>query len=295
MLQLIQALWDQMRTDLRADAMPQVVDACQTLQSGTLGPLTEHQTEDLESIQRSFDKLAKRVNGEPINWADYSEAAHALRGPLNSTIGFSRLMLKGLEGPITEAQSKELETIFNVSRQMLVIFNLLLDALLLNGKDMSFNIEAMRVNEVLDELISVGQLLADNRDFTFETDLTAPVAEITLQSDQKRLKQALSALLAVSGKHTSGGVLTLRAWPGEAGLMIRLESQGCRLPAPLPADLSRLLTDEADCSLPYDAHLRLGLAWRLLTEMGGGMEIHQDGETCTFAVTLPTAVDHEML
>lgn len=289
MLELIQALWNQMRVDLRADAMPPLQHACQALLSGSLGPLTEHQTEDLKSVERSLDKLIRRLEGEPINWADYSEAAHALRGPLNATIGFSRLILKGIDGPVTEAQGEALETIYDVNRRMLTLFNLLLDALLLYDQEMSFNIEAVRADEVLEELIAVGQTLADNRDFALKTDLTAPVVEITLQSDEKRLKQALAALLAVSGKYMSDGVLTLRVRSGEAGLLIQLESQRCQLPAPLPTDLSRLLTDQADRSLPYDAHLRLGLAWRLLTEMGGGLEVHQTGETCTLSATLPLA------
>jgi signal transduction histidine kinase len=289
MLQLIQTLWDQVRADLGANALPQLRDACQALLSGSLGPLSEHQREDLESIQQALSKLAKRFADAPIDWADYGHAAHALRGPLNSITGFSRLLLQGLDGPLTQAQAEALETIYNVSRQMLAIFNLLLDAVLLNSKELSFQIEMVRAGEVLDELIAVGQTLAANRDFGFETDVNAAVADTTLPGDVKRLLQALAALLAVSAKYGGTGALTLRAWTGETGLLIRLENQACRLPAPLPADLSRLLTDAADPALPYDAHLRLGLAWRLLAEMGGRLEAEQTHATCTFTVTLPTA------
>ena len=119
MLELIQTLWDQMKADLHTGEMSQIHDACQTLLRGDPGPLTELQTEDLESVDRSLAKLIERAEGEPIDWADYSEAAHALRGPLNATIGFSRLILKGIDGPITEAQKEPLETIYNGSRRML--------------------------------------------------------------------------------------------------------------------------------------------------------------------------------
>jgi K+-sensing histidine kinase KdpD len=287
MLELIQALWNQMRADLNVSVAPQVFQAQHALQSATLGPLTEHQIEDLESIERSFAKLANRFEGEPINWADYSEAAHALRGPLNSTIGFSRLMLKGVEGPINQAQGEALKTIYGASQHMLALFNLLLDALLITTQDIGFNIEPLQAGEVLDELVTVGQALSDKLDFAFETDVIAPIAEITLHSDKKRLQQALSALLAIYGKRMNNNPLKLQVWTSESELLIQFQGQGVQLPAALPADLSRLLTDENDYTLPYDVHLRLGLTWRLLAEMGGRLETHQAKDVYTFTVALP--------
>lgn len=110
MTEIIQVLWDQMRSDLQADTLPQLHDACHSLVTGALGSLTEQQREDLESVERSVLKLSRRIEGEPINWSSHSEAAHALRGPLNSIIGFSRLMLKGIDGSFTDAQDKALQT-----------------------------------------------------------------------------------------------------------------------------------------------------------------------------------------
>ena len=286
---LIQTLWDQMRAELRVDVVPQMDDACRALLCGTLGPLTENQREDLESVERSIAKLSRRVNGESINWADYSEVAHALRGPLNSTIGFSRLMLKGVDGLITSTQGEALETIYKASRRMLALFNLLLDALILKNQDMGFEIESVSATEVLDELISLGQTLARNRNFAFDADVNPSISAVRLQSNNKRLRQALAALLALSGKYMGDAVLTLRAWTGEATLLIQLESQGCRPPAKLLSVPSTLLTDEADCSIPYDAHLRLGLAWHILNEMGARLEAEQTDETCVFTVALPAS------
>ena len=286
---LIQILWDQMRAELRVDAVPQMNDACRALLSGALGPLTENQREDLESVERSMVKLSRRVNGESINWADYSEAAHALRGPLNSTIGFSRLMLKGVDGPITSTQGEALETIYDASRRMLVLFNLLLDALLLKNQDMGFETESVSATEVLDELISLGQTLAGNRNFAFDAHVAPSVSAVDLQSNNKRLRQALTALLALSGKYVDDGVLALRAWTREATLLIQLESQGCRAPDKLLSAPATLLTDEADCSIPYDAHLRLGLAWHILHAMGARLKVEQTDETCVFTAALPTS------
>jgi signal transduction histidine kinase len=289
MYKLIQTLWDQMRSDLHAGQIPQIQHACQVLLSGELGPLTDFQCEDLESMDRSLEKLVARIEGEPIDWADYSEAAHALRGPLNATIGFSRLMIKGIDGPITEEQKGPLETIHGGSRRMLALFNLLLDALMLIQGDLGLGAEPMPTREILDELTKVGEALADSRDFVFKADVDPSAAEISVHSNKKYLMQALLALLAVSAKYLKHKTSTLHVRPDDDKLLIQLKNQGCQQPAPLPADPSALLTGEAPFTIPYDVHLRLGLAWHILAGMQGQLQIYQADQTCTFTVTVPTA------
>jgi hypothetical protein len=87
------------------------------------------------------------------------------------------------------------------------------------------------------------------------------------------------------------GKITLQAQLSGGHLQIGLENRTCKLPALLLANLSRLLTEEADRSLPYDAHLRMGLARQLLTKMDGHLEARQTGDTCCFTVTLPLGGD----
>jgi signal transduction histidine kinase len=289
MSELAQALWDQMRAEQRADALPRLSDACHSLRGGYLGPLTQTQVEDLDSMERSLSKLTRRFEGESIDWTDYGVAAHALRGPLNATIGFSRLMLKGADGPITAAQRDALETIYVESRKLLALFNLLLDALLLGEEGISFASESLPADEILQELIAVGQTLAENRQFVFAAHVPAEITGTTICGDAKRLKQALSALLAASVKYTDADIVSLEAWLGEDRLLIQLENPECQLPAPLLSGLPMLLSAEADRSFPYDAHLRLGLAWHFLAEMGGSLEAQQIDKKCIFTIALPKA------
>lgn len=53
--------------------------------------------------------------------------SHALRTPLNSIIGFSRVMLKGLDGPLNEVQRNDLATIHEGGRQLLGLIDDLLE------------------------------------------------------------------------------------------------------------------------------------------------------------------------
>jgi K+-sensing histidine kinase KdpD len=285
--ELIQDLWDQMRADLGAKALPQLDQANHALLSGSLGPLTLSQVEDLESVKRSLTRLNQRMAGEPIDWTNYGAAAHALRGPLNSAIGFSRLILKEIDGPINAAQRAALETIHTISRQLLVYFNLLLDAMLLNRDSISFTSEQVQPDEILSELAASAQALAENRGFRFETFVSPSVADVTVQCDAKLLKKALSALLAVSSNYVDEGSVVLRADVSNDALVIDFQNQESQLSLSLLADLPRLLRDETDRSFPYDAHLHLGVAWRLVAAMGGDLKAEHAENTCAFLVTLP--------
>jgi signal transduction histidine kinase len=288
MTDVIQSLWDQMRADLLGDALPDLENACKSLLDGSLGPLTSPQTEDLQSVERSVEKLAHRLSGEPIDWSDYSEAAHALRGPLNSTLGFSRLILKGIDGPINQAQHQAVETIHANSRRMLALFNLLLDALLLQGEGINLKIEAVGAGAVLQEVNTVGQALARNLGFDFEAQLTEDVTDTVIHCDPTRLNQALSGLLAVAAKYMHGGKIDLIASCEDAHLHIRLVNQACQLPGPLMTEIPALLVEQPSTSAPYDAQLRLGIAWHLLKQMRAQLTATRSGNACTFDITLPT-------
>ncbi|MCP5078097.1 MAG: GAF domain-containing protein, partial [Psychromonas sp.] len=53
--------------------------------------------------------------------------SHELRTPLNSIIGFSRVILKGIDGPLTELQKADLTSIHNSGQHLLGLINNILD------------------------------------------------------------------------------------------------------------------------------------------------------------------------
>ena len=53
--------------------------------------------------------------------------SHELRTPLNSIIGFSRIILKGIDGPTTQAQQEDLQSIHSNGQHLLNLINEILD------------------------------------------------------------------------------------------------------------------------------------------------------------------------
>ncbi len=53
--------------------------------------------------------------------------SHELRTPLNSVIGFSRVILKGIDGPINDVQQQDITAIYNSGMHLLNMINEILD------------------------------------------------------------------------------------------------------------------------------------------------------------------------
>ena len=70
------------------------------------------------------------LNPEAANLAKsefLANMSHELRTPLNSIIGFSRVILKGIDGPINDLQQQDLQAIHNSGQHLLELINDVLD------------------------------------------------------------------------------------------------------------------------------------------------------------------------
>jgi hypothetical protein len=83
-----------------------------------------------------------------------------------------------------------------------------------------------------------------------------------------------------------GGSINLTLSIEQDRLRIRLLNQACQLPKPLMNQIPTLLVDQPSTSVPYDAQLRLGIAWHLLTQMNTQLAVERFDDNCTFDITL---------
>lgn len=88
-----------------------------------------------EEYRRGLEDAIDRRTGELLeanrqlqkasdtNQQFFTKMSHELRTPLNAIIGFSEIILKGLSGPVTEDQTKQLEMVRDAGHQLLETVN----------------------------------------------------------------------------------------------------------------------------------------------------------------------------
>ena len=220
--------------------------------------------------------------------------SHELRTPLNSIIGFSRIILKGIDGPITDLQRQDLEAIFKAGQHLLGLINDILDLSKIEAGKMELNFAEVDIAQVIQDVLATTQALVKDKPVRLETDLAPDLPP--LRVDPKRFRQILLNLLSNAAKFTKEGYIRVRAYremdplTAYSEVVIAVEDTGPGIP---PEHLERLFQPfyQVDSSLTREAGgTGLGLAiTRNLVELHGGRiwVESQPGQGSTFYVAFP--------
>ena len=133
--------------------------------------------------------------------------SHQLATYLNTILGFSQLMLKGLDGPLNETQTKDLTAIRHSGQQLSQLLNDILELA---------NLEVGLV-ELRYTLVNMASLL-DGLQMTLVSALVNPQLHLQVQvepdlpammADVDRLRQVLTNLVITASEMSHEGVITL--------------------------------------------------------------------------------------
>ncbi len=161
-----------------------------------------------DQVQAANRKLQELDEMKTLFLANMS---HELRTPLNSIIGFSRLILKGIDGPITEAQEEDLNSIHNSGQHLLHLINDILDLAKLDAGKMGLAFEAVDLKELAQSVLTTARGLVRDKPVDLKWDVADPLPII--QGDLVRLRQILLNLLSNAAKFTENGSITLAIRP----------------------------------------------------------------------------------
>ena len=228
--------------------------------------------------------------------------SHELRTPLNSIIGFSRVILKGIDGPINEVQQQDLSSIYNSGHHLLGLINDILDLSRIEAGKMELAFDEVSLGEVLEGVLFTTHGLI--KDKPIELVQAVPDHLPKLHADSTRLRQILLNLLSNAAKFTDRGRIVVSARVVEAVhrqtqqtapfVEISVSDTGSGIPA---KDLDKLFErfSQLDGSATRKAGgTGLGLhISRYLVEMHGGHIWAESedgpGQGATFRFTLPVS------
>ena len=133
--------------------------------------------------------------------------SHELRTPLNSIIGFSRIMLKGIDGPITPSQHEDLSSINSSGQHLLNLINDILDQAKIEAGKMELHFQPVDLYEIAEMVLSATRSLIKNNQIELRSKLEPDLPLI--EGDQVRLRQILMNFLSNAAKFTESGHITL--------------------------------------------------------------------------------------
>jgi len=135
--------------------------------------------------------------------------SHELRTPLNSIIGFSRVILKGIDGPINDTQRQDLSAIYNSGQHLLALINDVLDLSKIEAGKMEMAFSEVNVGDVIVSAMSTAVGLT--KDKPIQLRHVIPPNLPPVQADSTRIRQVLINLISNAAKFTDEGSITVEA------------------------------------------------------------------------------------
>jgi CheY-like chemotaxis protein/nitrogen-specific signal transduction histidine kinase len=224
--------------------------------------------------------------------------SHELRTPLNSIIGFSRVIIKGIDGPITDLQHQDLEAIHHSGQHLLDMINNILDVSKIEAGKMEINIEEVQLTDIIESVIATARGLVKEKPIQLINSTPDQLPEV--YADRTRVRQIMLNLLQNAAKFTDEGTITVEVdrisdpVTQDSYLQIKVSDTGIGI---AEDDQDKLFErfSQVDSSLTRKVGgTGLGLSiTKHLVEMQGG-QIHVESEVgkgSSFWFTLPVTAE----
>lgn len=215
--------------------------------------------------------------------------SHELRTPLNSIIGFSRVMLKGIDGPLTDLQTQDLTAIYESGQHLLRLINDVLDLSRIEAGRLELTLTQVDLGEVIKGVMSTTAALVKDRP-EIELRHTIGPELPPIRADATRVRQVLLNLLSNAIKFTAKGYVELSATHDTDYVTMMVSDTGVGIP---PDRLHSIFKEfeQVDGSTTRTAGgtgLGLPISRHLVEIHGGSIWVEsQVGVGSTFTVQLP--------
>lgn len=250
--------------------------------------------QDVRSYQLTQQALDEMRKVDQLKTEFLANMSHELRTPLNSIIGFSRVILKGIDGPVTETQKQDLTAIFNAGQHLLGLINNILDFSKIESGKMDLALSEVDLSEIITSVLDTAAGLIKGHPIK----LIRRVPEVlpSVWGNSIRIRQVLLNLISNAVKFTEEGEIGISAKVRDVEankeIILSVFDSG---PGISPEDQKKIFQPFSQLdSSPTRVYSGTGLGLsicRHLVELHGG-RIWVDsvlGEGSTFYFTLPIA------
>jgi len=128
------------------------------------------------------------------NMESVAKMGHDLKTPINSITGFSRVILKGIDGPITDFQKQDLDSIYNAGKVLLDMINELTQVSKQDESKQELYLESFEIASLIGDVLATIQPLLAEKGHTLVVRCTGDLGVMHANISQVRWV-ALSMLL----------------------------------------------------------------------------------------------------
>ncbi|HET7376705.1 MAG TPA: ATP-binding protein, partial [Anaerolineae bacterium] len=214
--------------------------------------------------------------------------SHELRTPLNSIIGFSRVIMRGIDGPVTELQAADLQSIYSSGQHLLSLINNILDISKIEAGKMELAKEQVDLREITRSVMSTAIALVKDKNIRLEQEIPDDLPPVI--ADTTRVRQIILNLVSNAAKFTEHGKITLKIEITPPAALVSVIDTGIGIPADKLEHVFEEFTQVDASTTRRVGGTGLGLAiTRRFVEMHGG-RIWVESELnkgSTFSFTLP--------
>jgi PAS domain S-box-containing protein len=277
------------------------------IQSKTVNAFTE---DDIAVLQTLADQVAVAIDNarsfelsqeavmemreiDRLKSQFLANMSHELRTPLNSIIGFSRVIIKGIDGPVTELQQQDLTAIYNSGQHLLGLINDVLDLSKIEAGKMELAFDEVNIADVTSSVLSTMSGLIKDKPILMKRNLEANLP--TVRADAIRVRQVMINLLSNATKFTDEGdiIVEVGLKPGPTGrneVRVSVTDNG---PGIAKQDQTKLFqafsqVDDSPTRKTGGTGLGLSICQHIINMHGGRIWVDSDlGKGSTFHFTLP--------
>jgi signal transduction histidine kinase/ActR/RegA family two-component response regulator len=220
--------------------------------------------------------------------------SHELRTPLTAIIGYSRLMLRQVHGPLTPKQVEYQEAVYRSAQRLSDHINDLLDVSRLEAARVELHPRPTDARQVVEHVLGVVRVAAQAKQIRLLNELDGSVPLV--QVDPTRLHQIFVNLVGNAVKFTpAGGTVRVRGARQGDQVWLAVEDTGVGIPRD---ELARIWDPFYQVESPLrrrhgGSGLGLAIVRRLVELHGGVVRAESEGEGggSRFSVTLPIATE----
>ncbi len=218
--------------------------------------------------------------------------SHDFRTPLNSIIGFSRVILKEIDGPINDTQRQDLQAIYESGMHLLNMVNDILDLTRIEAGRMDLTFAEMDLKQLVDSVVSTTSSLIGNKPLDLVVDIPDTLPQV--HANRTRMRQVLLNLVSNAIKFTEEGyvMISARELPDRepAEVLVAVSDTGPGIPGEYRDRLFEPFTqiDSLTPTVPGGSGLGLSICRHLIELHGGRIWVESlPSEGSSFLFTLP--------